>query len=799
VRKDLTSTEAHVDAEQIRSLPTNEVHDVLTLQTGITVDRGGGIHIRGGRSSEVAYWVDGRPVTDAYDNSQGVQVSNNSLQELQVVSGTFNAEYGNAMSGIINIVTKDGGTEYTGSLNMYSGGYLTSHSATFYNLGKYRPFSTGNIEASLSGPIPLTGDVVRFFGTGRYSKSDGHLYGIRNYTTTQFFTDANRADSGQAVPMSDSRQWTGQGKLTFQFGGMMKLNLGAIGSKRDYRDYNHAYLWEPDGDVSKHDRGLDFSAQFTHTLSSNAFYTINASRSYHEYFEYLYENPLDPRYLAPEVSQTKPFEFNHAGTNNHHFNRSTTTFDFKGDMTAQVDPIHQLKFGFEGKTYRLKFDDYNVIAALDNTGQPIQPFKPSVPSDTSTARRTYDRKPYEFSTYLQDKIEYQSVIINVGLRFDYFNPNSNVLADPGDPNIFNPMNLLHAYHDLNGDGIIDNAEATPANATTLAERQKYWYTPATKKYQVSPRFGIAYPITDRGVIHFSYGHFLQIPSYTNLFDNPDWKVTTSGGTQGVFGNPDLKPQQTVMYELGLQQQLTEDLGVDVTGYYRDIRDWVTSSAPIPTVLAGVAYTTYINADYANVRGITLSMTRRLADYYQFNLSYTYQVAEGNHSSPDAQFFAQQGGASPVKELLPLDWDQTHTANLTFGVGDNTQGVFLIGRYGSGLPYTPSVRISTTTGINALGSALPTNSRTRPSNTTIDLRAFRNIAFAGKTITVSVKVFNLLDTMNELDVFGDTGEADRTIPNAVDSPDRLNTIAQYNNFPTFYSTPREVQFGVEVAF
>jgi hypothetical protein len=108
IKRDLTSSESRVDASQIESLPVSEVGEVLALQAGITVDRGGAIHIRGGRTSEVAYWVDGVSVSDAYDGGQAVQVDNNAVQELQVISGTFNAEYGQAMSGIVNIVTKDG-------------------------------------------------------------------------------------------------------------------------------------------------------------------------------------------------------------------------------------------------------------------------------------------------------------------------------------------------------------------------------------------------------------------------------------------------------------------------------------------------------------------------------------------------------------------------------------------------------------------------------------------------------------------------------------------------------------------
>src|SRR5207253_98179 len=126
IRKDLTSSEARVDAQQIHTLPVSEVSQILSLQSGVTVDPGGGIHIRGGRTSEVAYWVDGVSVSDVYDGGQSVQVDNNAVQELQVISGTFNAEYGQAMSGIVNIVTKDGGQQYHFNLSSYTGTYAIS-------------------------------------------------------------------------------------------------------------------------------------------------------------------------------------------------------------------------------------------------------------------------------------------------------------------------------------------------------------------------------------------------------------------------------------------------------------------------------------------------------------------------------------------------------------------------------------------------------------------------------------------------------------------------------------------------
>jgi hypothetical protein len=114
VRKDLTSSEAHVSEENIETLPVRSMDDILDIQAGIVRDAENNIHIRGGRSSEIAYMVNGINITDDYYRSQALTLAQESIQELQVISGTFNAEYGNAMSGVINIVTKTGGEKLAG-------------------------------------------------------------------------------------------------------------------------------------------------------------------------------------------------------------------------------------------------------------------------------------------------------------------------------------------------------------------------------------------------------------------------------------------------------------------------------------------------------------------------------------------------------------------------------------------------------------------------------------------------------------------------------------------------------------
>src|SRR2546422_6792264 len=378
------------------------------------------------------------------------------------------------------------------------------------------------------------------------------------------------------------------------------------------------------------------------------------------------------------------------------------------------------------------------------------------------------------------------MIVNVGVRYDYLNSRGKTLSDPADPNVYLPQK--------------------PENQVlTLDERLQKWYKNASPKSHVSPRFGISYPITDRGVLHFSYGHFLQIPSFLNLFQNPGYKVTVQSGVQGVYGNPDLSAQKTVMYEIGLQQQLAEALSFDLTGFYRDVRDWVTTSPQIAVrdpATATTYYTTYINRDYANSRGVTLTLNKRPNDLLSVVFSYTFQVAEGNNSNPDEAQAALVANKEPARTLTPLDWDQTHTANLTLGVGREGWGVFVLGRYGSGFPYTPVVNNAEARGQHA-ARTVQNNSRRRPANYSVDLRAFKDVKLGPANLSVFLKVFNLFDRRNEITVFGETGRASAT-PDAigagnVSGPGRINPVEAYLIRPDYYSEPREVQVGMEIGF
>jgi outer membrane receptor protein involved in Fe transport len=327
----------------------------------------------------------------------------------------------------------------------------------------------------------------------------------------------------------------------------------------------------------------------------------------------------------------------------------------------------------------------------------------------------------------------------------------------------------------------------------VADREAYWWTDTDAKVQLSPRLGVAYPITEEGVIHFSYGHFLQFPTLDRMFENFGYKVPNRSGQYGPFGNPDLKAQKTVMYEIGVRQAIG-DFVVDLTGYYRDVRNQVQTSPIITTELPGVSYVIYVNRDYANTRGVTASINRGFVNNFGFDLSYTFQVVEGSNSDPNEAFFASQGNQQPSLALLPLGWDQRHkvAGSVYFTVAG--WGASLLGIWGSGFPYTPSFPEAALFGED-VPPEFPSNSRRQPSTFQVDFNASKTFNFGRFSPRIYVQAFNLLDRRNPVAVFSDTGQPDVTLQ-------QQNTQQFDPGFfvrPDFYSEPRRIQLGVEFQF
>lgn len=864
ILKDVTSSESRVSSAEIEKLPVQEVADIIQLQAGVNVDNDGGIHIRGGRTSEVSYVVDGIRVTDDYDRSNGVRIENESIQELQVISGSFNAEYGQALSGIINVVTKSGGNKFNASVNAWTGSYLATNQSNLYDgigtsFSTVNPTRMYNFSASVSGPIIK--DKLTFFATARRFENEGYLTGRNAFSShgqyretldlgTDFdsyrtiynervdfnkswysvdtvnfggnerlvLTDNGTRDSS-LVNMNNYQSSSFQGNLEYRMSQLLKFNLIGSYGFEESQGYDHQNKLVPLGRGTGLRNNYSLNFKTTITPSAKTFMTVNIANRYNEQENYLYENPWDPRYFnfdrisdfysLGEKSIPGAAEFNFYGTNNSRFLRSTDTYITKAEISSQVNSNHYVKAGVNLQFDEVSFESISLVPFTDSTitvppGTPDNALafvKLGYPEVNTPGYQKYSENPRNFSAYIQDKIEYENLIINIGLRFDYFDPNSRVVSDPEDPDITAPTKPENQYRDQNNNGQRDAGEP----AITEAERAEYWYKDTEVKTQISPRIGIAYPINDRGVIYFSYGYFFQIPSYSFLYTNSRVFVGERSGNLGLFGNPDLRPERSTQYELGLKQEIFEGTAIELTGFYKDTRDYV-SSRPQITGAEGTFYGIYFNRDFSQSLGFTFAFNQYVSKKFNFGLDYTFGTVEGSNSDPNSEFFDIAGQDSQIdstdqlnsttKLVQPLDWDRTHIVNGSMFYSGNNWGANMITRFSTGTPYTPQTDIPGVE-IGEGASVRDLRNTTRlPTRLTIDFNTYKNFNFSnGTSLELYLNIFNLLDSKVVNSLYRDSGEPTSPLPiNTVDSADP----GYYSN-PGFYAEPRRIQLGLSISF
>ena len=779
ITKDLTSTSAIISFEELKMMPVEDINQMINLQAGVMRDNEGKLHFRGGRSDEVAYLVDGIPVNDAFNGDFSLEVENNSVRQLEVISGTFNAEYGQALSGVVNIVTKDGSQKFEGTASAYLGNFFTSHNNIFWNLEEVNANGPKDFQFSLSGPTKIINDLT-FFITGRYFRTDGFMYGKRVYnlgdrtpiipdeSDPTFFINTNTGD-GAFVSMNPEEKKSYNGKLTYNLESW-KFSYSFFWDDSWNRYYNHAYRLAPDGIKNHYKTNAINNLQISFFPTQSTFAALKLSSNLNKYWGNLYAGELDPRYVDPNNSTTlSDYTFRHGGNETDRYNRHTGTYIALLSAEAQVSKEHKVKLGVEGRYYEI-YNHWRDLrnfteGQLDEMGNSI--WTPGYTIVGTKYNEEYTMNPYEVSAYIQDKMEYDIMIINAGVRFDYFNSNTALPVD-----IRNPLG---------------NPLFPGANQKRNAKHET----------QLSPRLGVSFPISDEGAIHFSYGHFFQIPTFENLYRNNAYNIdqtSTLVSESQWLGNPELKAQKTVKYELGLQQVLFPNISVDISVYYSDIRNLL--GMEILETYEGYSFARFINRDYGNVKGLVFTLEKRHADYFSAKVDYTYQVAQGNASNPTQIFYNSQSNPpiETTKKLVPLNWDQTSTLNVSMTVGELTDWTIgIIWSYGSGTPYTESERYTQ-------NLRLENNGR-KPSTMNVDLKATKTFNVFDLDINTYLIVYNLFDIKNEINVSATSGRAgiDLTAEEYTGTIFGLNTMDEYLMNPGDYSSPREIRFGLGFGF
>ena len=769
-RKDQTSTIKNISTDQIAKLPVENIGAVVGMQAGVVEG-----HFRGGRYNEVTYLIDGIQVDEVFGGSNSaVEIEPEVIQDLEIITGTFNAEYGKAMSGVVNAVTKDGSNRFEGSVSTAFGNYFTKNNDIFLGLDNRQIDRNQDYKFQISGPIIK--DKIHFFVNTRLQNNKNHLNGLRRFNVTDssnFYSvnplewySENTGDSS-FVSMNGSNNQSILGKLSFSlFDGIRFSTMYSL-NQDTWNGYDHGFKYNPDGMGSSHRRTDFFSFHWNHLISQKFFYDIKLSSMKNYGGSYLYENPLDSSYVHDRYLESYGPGFFMGGQQKDHSERTSDILGAKFDFNWQVNKNHSIKSGFQYSNYTIDNKWRQIRNEYFGTAEENLIYKPKVFPDSTLYADIYTVKPTELAAYFQDKMEFDDMVINFGLRYDLFDPNSDFPSERRNPN----------------------------NQLALPDSMMSTYPKADPQVQISPRFGLAYQLGGAAVLHFSYGHFFQKPPMYSLYENHSFLVAPSDYST-LMGNSELKAEKTITYEVGLWQELTEGMGLEVSLFYRDIYNLL--STRIISTFNQIEYGLYSNKDYGNARGLEVKLDYN-SGFISSWINYTLQYTRGNADNPTQTFSRSGASMDPVNRFIPMSWDQRHTFNATVAYNKPIYGVSLTGYYNSGSPYTFSpIEESILSRVN-----LYPNNDYRPTKYHADLMAYYNLSISKKyKINFRLAVYNLFDRLNENSVDSKTGRAYTAV---IKDTDRAGHRSNFNEFedriqnPAMFAAPRMIKFSTGINF
>ena len=658
-RKNITSSE--IEAEVVES-----VQDIVANQVGV-VESDNEIHIRGGRSYENAYLVDGVSVQDPLSGTGfGLQLNTDAIEEIEVITGGFKAEYGQAMSGIISVKTKEGGDKYRGSV-AYKRDHFGGLKSNTPILGTFSPdnphsFNTDVAELSFSGPEPFSRFLLPAAGIklpGKFNIFGSmYMYIGDDYTKRAAEQLYSSIFGGTRFAPRQSNSWSGLFKLTWNIDPTHKLtfsgkqsvsinqNTQSLQTNLEFVEPGPGYPYDFQNNLNNFNTFTHISKQaslsWTHTLNPQTFYELKFAR----FFTHLrsdvngknwteYDEPLDivtqpiDYYFNYDSSIVSVFpgdgfwDIGDAFTWHDHF---VEDYTLKFDITRHSkNNSHEFKGGFESSFAKMQMIDI---------------FKPWF-GGLGLNNDIYQVSPAYGGMYLQDQIKFKGLIANFGVRFDYWFPGKFV------------------------EDAIDNSEIVTITDQTREQFNDETYGLFGRRWRgrISPRLGISHPISDNQMLFFSYGHFSKRPKpqfvYAKMGEN------SAKSSFQKFGNPNLDFETTVAYEFGLRHKFTENDVFTITAYYKDIFDYVTTIRFRGTGrLSGRSFTTYLNLDYSRSRGIEVEYRKRAGQYLTGSISGAYSIATGKSSSPDDAFLVAQGSLNEkaITEDF-LIWDRPWQVSL----------------------------------------------------------------------------------------------------------------------------------------
>jgi len=599
-----------------RKLPIDNFYQTITTQPSVVKG-----HIRGGRNYDALYMIDGLSIQDPMFREISTFVPLSAISEINFYTNGFNAEYGQAMSGIINLATKEGKERTEGFFKIFTDKFGID----------IKNDNLKRIELSVGGPLLFS------FGGPMYDLNY-YISGTMNFDNMQI--SDTKTSAIQVAPENQNYHYTS--KLSFKLWDKIKIVFQSLSSSWQLNNtYNQSSSLNSENsliDQKKESNRINLTV--IHTLNPNSFYTFSFGR------DFMKKQAVNKILTSEKTSSNADDLTSDKFVHDWNDVVDEKVYFLKALYYRQFASSNLIKFGTHVNFYKIFMNNVFLTQAPESA-------KFDHNYQEKFTHRLYV-KPFTVALFGQNKIEYEKFVVNIGMRFDYFNPNVTL-----------PGTTINSLQDT----------------LNLAVRK------AKTQFQISPRTGLSFPFlfkNDR--IHLNYGWFFQTPPLYYFYLNSNQKIDVSFP---LLGNPELESEKTEAFEIGYQKVIAPKTVFGTTFYVKKIENLVNTQTYYSGDNYQKNYTQFENLDRASIRGLEVFIEKRPGKSNVFGkISYTYCKATGSGSFPLQNYyeFIQNSFSTYGLKSYPLAWDQRHKISCNiFYVNPKNFEINLLARMNSPLP------------------------------------------------------------------------------------------------------------------